>query len=86
MTGTPYTISQAVLGLATIVSLGVFGYESYTGSQCNQTLNERAASIRAQVDTLQPRIDKIHLRQKSLQSRSGEKKPDGPDSGQGGKQ
>jgi hypothetical protein len=88
MTGVHYSLSQAVLGLVTIVCLGVFGYENYIGSQCNQTFDERAASSRAQVDTLQPRIDKILLRQKNLQSRSGEviQKFDGPDSGQGIKQ
>jgi hypothetical protein len=88
MTGAPYTVLQGVLAVATMVFLGVFGYESYVGGQCNQMVNERVASSQAQLDTVQRRIDKIHARQESLQARSGEpiKKFDGPDSGQGSKQ
>jgi hypothetical protein len=72
MTGAPYTVLQGVLALATMGFLGVFGYESYVGGQCNQTVSERVASNQAQLDTVQLRIDKIHARQESLKSRSGE--------------
>ena len=88
MTGIRYAIFQAVMVVATIGCLGVFGYENYIGSQCNQAVTERAASIQARLDTARPRIDKIHSREKNLQSRSGEiiKNLNGPDSGQGSKQ
>jgi len=89
MTGTQiHKIFQIAVAFATIGCLGVFGYENYIGSQCNQTFNERAASNQAQLDAVQLRKDKILSREKSLQSRSGEfiKKLGGPDGGQGSKQ
>ena len=88
MTGIHYAIFQTVMAVATIGCLGVFGYETYIGDQCSQVVTERAASIQAQLDTVQPRLDRIHSREKSLQSRSDEiiKNLDGPDSGQGSRQ
>ena len=67
-----YKILQILSGVAMIAWGVVYGYENYRGDQCTESFNQLLESNQIRITDLQARIDKVRVREASLQARTNE--------------
>jgi hypothetical protein len=78
-----FKILQVLSGLAMIGWGVAYGYENYRGDRCSESFNELSASTQMRITDLQARIERVRVREASLQARTNEliKSVNTPDAG-----